>query len=703
MIEQAQALASSGQFTELITLCRTLIAAPDAPINQLLDVGVLLYNSGFLSAAENCFERAKAQDPADLRAEVNLANLARDRGQHTKSRHMYAGLLLRLPNHPAIRRNLLIGLEYDPQVSAAERLAKAKDWGKWAIAGNERPRPPSPDLKNRQLRVGYISADFCQHTVGILVHKVLAAHQQTQPFAYSAGPIHDEITDVIRQTCQFRNIAKLSDLELARLIQEDQIDVLVDLSGHTAGSRLKVFALRPAPVQISWLGYFASTGLPYIDAVYLDSDHAPLGTDALFTEKIIHLAKGRFCYSPMPFAPANVAPPPCFENGYISFGSFNNTAKYNAEVFDCWAKILLAVPHSRLILKWRNYNDEALQAATRQAFADLGVNPDRIHLRGPSFHNDLLKQYADIDIALDPFPFSGGLTSCEALWMGVPLITLAQDRVVSRQGLAIANTIGHPEWVALNSDQYIQIAITLANNPEQLGQLRQSLRQQMRPLTDVAGFTQALEQQLILSYQQASNMDKTVLHVGAGYRQSGATLPPALQSWQELRLDIDPATKPDIIGSMLDMSGVPTASVDAIYSAHNIEHVYAHEVPLVLAEFLRVLKNDGFLLITCPDLQSVCALVANDQLGEAAYQSPAGPISPLDILYGYRPALAAGQIYMAHKTGFTEKTLVAALQANGFSSIASKRRKAGLDLWAIACKTPIDKSTLRELANKTLP
>jgi SAM-dependent methyltransferase len=198
---------------------------------------------------------------------------------------------------------------------------------------------------------------------------------------------------------------------------------------------------------------------------------------------------------------------------------------------------------------------------------------------------------------------------------------------------------------------------------------------------------------------------QTVLHVGPGHRQSGAPLPRSFhgEGWREIRLDIDPHNEPDILGSMLDMSAVASASVDAVYSSHNIEHVHAHEVPQVLAEFFRVLKPAGFVLITCPDLQTVCALVADNKLTEAAYHSQAGPISPLDILYGHGAAIEAGHHFMAHKTGFTEKSLNLALMTAGYSAVVSKRRLRGWDLWALATKLGTPEVELRQLAGQFFP
>ncbi len=198
---------------------------------------------------------------------------------------------------------------------------------------------------------------------------------------------------------------------------------------------------------------------------------------------------------------------------------------------------------------------------------------------------------------------------------------------------------------------------------------------------------------------------KNILHIGPGHRRSGAKLPPAFQGaeWEEIRIDIDPANEPDILGSMQDMAAVADACADAIYSAHNIEHVHTHEVPFVLKEFLRVLKPEGFLVVTCPDLQTVCQLVAEDKLADAAYVSPAGPITPLDILYGHSAALAEGHRYMSHKTGFTLKTLLQALHEAGFQTIGGKRRLRGMDIWVVATKGALEEAALRELAAQVLP
>jgi predicted O-linked N-acetylglucosamine transferase (SPINDLY family) len=304
----------------------------------------------------------------------------------------------------------------------------------------------------------------------------------------------------------------MDDAALAALIRQDQIDVLIDLSGHTAGSRLTVFAHRPAPVQVAWLGYFATTGLRYIDAVLLDEWHAPAGTQAQFAEPIVHLPGGRLCYQPVPWAPA-VAAPPCLQAGHITFGSFNNTGKLNAGVFDVWSQVLAAVPHSRLVLKWRSLADETLCESIRAAFSDRGIDSSRIELRPASFHADVLLEYSDIDIALDPFPFTGGMTSCEALWMGVPVVTLRGRTHTSRMGASILNAIGRPDWVADTDDGYVGTITRLAGDVDALAQWRAQARTAIAAsaLFDEAGFTREFESLLERAWAQVGERCVTAL------------------------------------------------------------------------------------------------------------------------------------------------------------------------------------------------
>ncbi len=513
ILQNALRLASKADFPGFLSACEQGIADYSAQPDQLLDIGVLLLHFGFLTKARQCFEHVRTIAQKDLRPVVNLANVAREAGDHAQARRLYLSLLQALPDNPVIRRNALVSQEYDPCVTDAQRLHMAKQWGQWSekLAGGARPRPVCTPLENRPLRVGYVSADFCQHTVGLFVKDVLKGHdpKRVTAFAYSAGQIEDRVTRDIRAAIRFQEVFNLDDTAFAEQIRQDRIDVLVDLSGHTAGSRLTVFAHRPAPVMVSWLGYFATTGLDCMDAVLLDHWHAPQGMEHLFVERIIRLPAGRFCYQPVSFAP-ELSTLPCLSKGPVTFGSFNNTAKYNNEVFILWAKILKAVPDSRLVLKWRTFQDDALRESVLAFFERQCIDPGRIELRGPSFHVEVLKQYADIDIALDSFPFNGGLTSCEALWMGVPIVTWPQSRVVGRQTFAFLSAIGLPKLAAQGPDDYIRIAVELAKDRVRLANLRTMLREHMRasPLMDLTGFTRQLENTLICLYKKVEGEER---------------------------------------------------------------------------------------------------------------------------------------------------------------------------------------------------
>jgi predicted SAM-dependent methyltransferase len=461
------------------------------------------------------------------------------------------------------------------------------------------------------------------------------------------------------------------------------------------------------------LGYFATTGVAQMDYLIGDPYVTPSKEEGHFTETVWRLPETYLCFAP-PDVALETAPLPAWSAGAVTFGSFNNLTKMNDVVVALWAKVLLAVPGSRLFLKTKQLNDTAVRDQTRLRFAAHGIESERLLLEGFSPRAELLAAYHRVDVALDPFPYPGGTTSVEALWMGVPVITWPQSRVVSRQTYAFLNQIGLPELAAKDAEDYVRIAVKLANDKNRLLQLRGSLRQRMQDslLCDVAGFTRTLEDSLIGRYRRIESepdtmlmTPKTLLNVGAGHPQSGARIPVAFQTpeWKEVRLDIDPANQPDVIGTMLDMSAVADGSVDAIYSSHTIEHLYPNEIPQAMQEFLRVLKPDGFLIVTCPDLQAAAQMIAEDKLMETAYTSPAGPVTPFDIVYSHREFTGRDKPYMAHHCGFTLKVLLGTLKSNGFAAVAGKSRPKSFDLWIVATKQPMEETTLRELAGKVLP
>jgi len=512
ILNAANHMAKMAAFDQMQATCQSIMNEEPQNLQAMLAVGSLLYSQGFLGQARECFERAQSLSPSDLQIGLHLANVLRDSGQHASAQALLEQLKSSLPHHPTLRHIHLTSLEYAPEVSDAYRLASAADWGRWAEArsGGPKPRPAFRVASGEPLRIGYVSADFCRHTVGLLLLPVIKSHDRDRVaiYAYSSGQVADVITEEFKSVCQWRDVSALTDQALAQAIRNDQIDVLVDLSGHTAGSRLNALAWRPAPVQVAWLGYFATTGLNAIDAVMFDEWHVPVGSEKFFHEPVIRLPMGRLCYQPLPDTPA-VKPPPALEKQHITFGCFNNTAKLNDQVLDVWAYILHAVPQSRLVLKWRTLNDPQFREQLVSAFVHRGISAERIELRGPSPHMEMLSEYGDIDIALDPFPFTGGLTSCEALWMGVPVITLPQSRAVSRQTFAFLNQIGMAELAAKNAEDYLRLATELACDASRLVHWRQTLRERMQKSTlmDVAGFTRDLENTLLELYQNIESQE----------------------------------------------------------------------------------------------------------------------------------------------------------------------------------------------------
>jgi predicted O-linked N-acetylglucosamine transferase (SPINDLY family) len=395
--------------------------------------------------------------------------------------------------------NTVMSEQYDPEVSDEGATDSAKEWGLYQVSMT-RAAPRTTRFANRgagKLHVGYVSADIYRHPVGWLGAGPISSHDRANFHItiYANQTAADELTSSVKSSVDaWVPILGLDDDTVAAKVVADEIDVLVDLSGHTAGNRLGVFARRAADVQLSWLGYFATTGLPTMDYVLLDDHHLVPGAEQLFVERVIRLPGSRFCYCAPAYA-ADPAPPPSLERGVTTFGSFNNAAKINDNVLALWAQVLAAVPDSSLLLKWRSYVDPILQGRTRFEFSTHGIDPERIKFDGKTPHGDMLAQYSEVDIALDPFPFSGGMTSCEALWMGVPVVTLPGSRPVSRQTHSILLTIGHPEFSAATPAAYLAIAADLARKRDGLATLRKSLRSEMTnsSLCDAKGFAARLE------------------------------------------------------------------------------------------------------------------------------------------------------------------------------------------------------------------
>ena len=430
-------------------------------------LGHVFHEKGQLDEAEAYYRRAIQIDPENL--------------------HSYEGLLFQM----------LYTSKYDSRTVFQEHLRFAKLFAE-PFSSFISPHT-NGCLPDRRLRIGYVSPDFRRHSVKYFLEPVLSSHnhERFEVFCYSDVLIPDNVTERLRGYAdQWRNIAGVPDQQVAELVQKDEIDILIDLAGHTGYNRMLVFARKPAPVQVSWLGYANTTGLSTIDYRIVDKHTDPTGlTDQYYTEKLIRMPQCFVCYMPDKDSP-DAGDLPALKSGYITFGSLNIFAKISSEVIGLWCKILKAVPDSHLLVKTRSLTDQSTREYALRMFTQRGIGPERIRLMSyePSYRGHL-DIYNHIDIGLDPFPYNGTTTTCEALWMGVPVVTLAGNTHASRVGASLLSNVGLSDLIADTQDKYLQITLNLAGDLKKLQELRRNLREMMMrsPLTDAEGFTRYLE------------------------------------------------------------------------------------------------------------------------------------------------------------------------------------------------------------------
>ncbi len=493
----AASLQALGQRTEAITLYLKSIAQEPGFADARANLGAALLTEGRLGEAERHLQTALQLQPKAPGAWNNLGNVHSAAGDGKRAEEAYRHALALAPDNAEAGSNLLLTLHYRDDVPAEALALAHHDWA--TTHAGPAPSPPAvADPSTRRLRVGYMSADLRTHSVSYFLEPLLAAHDPdaVDTVCYADVTAPDETTSRLEGLASaWRPIADLSNDAVADLVRADRIDVLVDLGGHTAGRRLLVFAQRPAPVQVTWLGYPNTTGLAAMDARLTDAIADPPGpADDLASERLVRLEHGFLCYLPPP-AP-EPSPLPAAENGRVTFGSFNNLAKLTPGVIRLWARLVAEVPDARLMLKARALADGTVRSRFEDAFAAAGLPPGRLALIGPIAARDgHLRAYADIDIALDPFPYNGTTTTCEALWMGVPTVTVLGDRHSARVGASLMTHIGLPHLIARDSDDYVRIAKGLAGDIDGLADLRRTLRERMAasPLMNAAGFARAVE------------------------------------------------------------------------------------------------------------------------------------------------------------------------------------------------------------------
>ena len=504
--DYAEAFNNRGNALKDAMRLNEALASYDKAILLKPDYAEAFSNRGNVFRSLRRFEEALASyqkaillEPRHAEALNNRANTFKDLKRFDEALASYEKAIEVEPRFFYAHSNLLFTLNYLEKVSVEARVLEAKRFGENAARSTKgrfhswKPRAPTDTL-----RIGFVSGDFRNHPVGFFLESVLSNLDRSRLdlVAYSSNDAADDLTRRLKgQFTSYKSLAGKFDAECASLIHADGVQILIDLSGHTAFNRLLVFACKPAPVQVSWLGYFATTGVAEMDYILGDPHVTPVGEEHHFSEKIKRLPETYFCFTP-PADEIDIDELPALKNGYVTFGCFNNFSKINDSVISLWAQILLAVEGSRLLLKAGQLEDPQTVRETLARFQALGVESGRLMFEGQTSRTDNFKAYNRVDIGLDPFPYPGGTTSVEALWMGVPVITKKGECFVSHNGETIAHNSGRADWIALDKTDYVRKAMHFSSDFQALAKIRSTLRRQVlrAPLFDAARFARHFEQ-----------------------------------------------------------------------------------------------------------------------------------------------------------------------------------------------------------------
>ena len=436
--------------------------------------------------------------PNFAEAHHDLGRLCTEEGLLTEAVGHYRNALA-LQHAPATCSNLLYLLNYLPETDPEKHFAEHRQWSEWfeqplRNARQAHVNDPTPD---RRLRIGYVSPDFRDHAVTAFIGPILKLHHRDnfETFCYSNAKVPDAVTQQLRRLdVQWRDIFGCDPAKVADLVRQDGIDILVDLAGHTTDNSLLVFARKPAPVQVTWIGYPNATGLDAMDYRLTDEISDPPGqTERWHSEQLVRLPKSFSCYAAPAECPA-VGPLPALTNGYVNFGCFNNFRKVSPAAIAVWTRLLHEMPTARLLLKSQGLGNPKTAARLRDQFA--GISAERIELLGAGLPKELhMGLYNRVDLSLDPFPYNGTTTTCDSLWMGVPVVTLAGKNHVARVGLSLVSHVGYPEWGVNTADAYVAKCRELTGDLTNLTRLRGRLREQMRlsPICDATQFIDQLE------------------------------------------------------------------------------------------------------------------------------------------------------------------------------------------------------------------
>jgi len=524
----------SGKYDTAIRLLQSAIQLNGQDCCYHNNLGAVLKDSGDIKGAVHCFEKALELKPSYVLASYNLGCAYQYRGELSLAKHWYdytlshepdfflaycnlvclykdqgdiekaiEGLKIaiqRNPENPIAYSNLLFCLNY---MADADPQTVFEHHRKWAKRHSPEILPAAEDYVNdrtptRRIRVGYVSPDFRSHSVAFFIYPVLSHHHrdQVEVFCYADVSRPDEATQVLMNSADhWRNIYRMSDERIFQQIQDDQIDILVDLTGHSSNNRMMLFSRKPAPVQVSYLGYPNTTGLEAMDYRITDALADPVGiSDSYYTEHLIRIPGGFLCYQPSDPTP-DMSELPFLTNHHITFGSFNNRAKIGPKVIAVWSELLRQVPGSRLILKSSSLSDAETRQSLLSLFIQNGIVESRIEILPYLHFQDHLSLYHQVDIALDTFPYNGTTTTFEAMWMGIPVITLTGKVHASRVGSSILSRIAFQDGIAASENEYIEKAVKLAGNIDFLKSQRKTLRSKMQAssLMDQEAFVLKLE------------------------------------------------------------------------------------------------------------------------------------------------------------------------------------------------------------------
>lgn len=462
------------------------------------NLGNIYRERGLTGKAIESYRRALQTKPDFAEVVSNLGNAFKDQGDLEAATAAYRKALELKPSLADARSNLVYARQFTPGVTLAQVLQDHLEWNDIHVSSLRNGRIPHlPGLGlPRSLVLGFVSGDFRKHPVGSFLVRIFEglAGMDCRIVCYANQIENDDMTDRFRKAAHlWRDCRHLSDSALADVVRRDRVDILFDLSGHNERNRLLVFGRRPAPLQITWAGYMATTGVETMDYIIADRHEIPEGSERYYTEKVIRMPHSFVCYDPPEYAPP-VRSLPALANGHITFGSFNILFKVSPEVVGLWSSILHRIAGSRLVLKTKELNAEETRRRYADLFSRCGIGPERVDLIGGTPHREHLDYYNRIDIALDPFPFSGSTTTLESLWMGVPVVTMPGETFAGRHSLSFLSTVGLTGTIADSPGRYLEIAERLSGDLAGLAEMRSNLRDRFResPLCDGDAFAGAL-------------------------------------------------------------------------------------------------------------------------------------------------------------------------------------------------------------------